>query len=92
MMIMKRMTVTNDVEMDGDGERRTSDWADQDDADERGTCKNSALYCHLISRPDGLKEYNPLAPLVLCRASYGKQWELLEAVSIRLHKPVLCPM
>ena len=54
------------------------------------TCKKSAVYLHLLSRPDCLGVYDDSHFSVLCRARYVQQLKVLEAVCIRIHKPVLC--
>ena len=55
-----------------------------------GTEKKSAVFCHLLSRPDCPSEYDDSHFSALCRASYAKQLKVLEAVCIRVHNPVLC--
>ena len=50
----------------------------------------SAVYLHLLSRPDCLGVYDDSHFSVLCRARYVQQLKVLEAVCIRIHKPVLC--
>ena len=53
-------------------------------------CKKSAVYLHLLSRPDCLSVYDDSHFSVLCRARYVQQLKVLEAVCIRTHKPDLC--
>ena len=48
------------------------------------------MYLHLLSRPDYLGVYDDSHLSVLCRARYVQQLNALEAVCIRIHKPVLC--
>ena len=52
--------------------------------------KKSAVYLHLLYRPDCLGVYDDSHFSVLCRARYVQQLKVLKAVCIRIHKPVLC--
>ena len=61
-----------------------------DETEESDVSKKSAVFCHLLSRPDCLGVYDDSHFSVLCRASYVKQLKVLEAVCIRVHNPVLC--
>ena len=63
---------------------------EQDETEESDVSKKSAVFCHLLSRPDCLSVCNDSHFSVLCRASYVKQLKVLEAVCIRVHNPVLC--
>ena len=62
----------------------------RDEADECDDHNTSAVYLHLLSRPDCLGVYEDSHFSVLCRARYVQQLKVLEAVYIRIHKPVLC--
>ncbi|XP_065180439.1 transcription termination factor 4, mitochondrial-like [Sycon ciliatum] len=63
---------------------------ERDETEESDVSKKSAVFCHLLSRPDCLSVYDDSHFSVLCRASYVKQLKVLEAVCIRVHNPVLC--
>ena len=45
---------------------------------------------HWLSSPDCLGVYDDSHFSVLCRARYVQQLKALEAVCVRIHKPVLC--
>ena len=61
---------------------------ERDEADECVDRKKSAVYLHLLSRPDCLSVYDDTHFSVLCRARYVQQLKVLEAVCIRINKPV----
>ena len=70
--------------------QRTVEGKERDETEESDVSKKSAVFCHLLSRPDCLGVYDDSHFSVLCRASYVKQLKVLEAVCIRVHNPVLC--
>ena len=77
----------------GDGDKtdeEESGGREGDGADEGEIRKKSAVYLHLLSRPDCLSVYDDSHFSVLCRARYVQQLKVLEAVCIRTHKPDLC--
>ena len=77
----------------GDGDKtdeEESGGREGDGADEGEILKKSAVYLHLLSRPDCLSVYDDSHFSVLCRARYVQQLKVLEAVCIRMHKPDLC--
>ena len=77
----------------GDGDKtdeEESGGREGDGADEGEIRRKSAVYLHLLSRPDCLSVYDDSHFSVLCRARYVQQLKVLEAVCIRTHKPDLC--
>ena len=77
------------VEMD-EMDEEESGGKERDEADECVDRKTSAVYLHLLSRPDCLGVYDDSHFSFLSRARYVQQLKVLEAVCIRIHKPVLC--
>ena len=77
-------------EEDDEMDEEKSGGKERDEADECVDRKKSAVYLHLLSRPDCLSVYDDSRFSVLCRARYVQQLKVLEAVCIRIHKPVLC--
>ena len=91
-------------EEDDEMDEEESGGKERDEADECVDRKKSAVYLHLLSRPDCLSVYDDShfsvlcrartvhvrVVRVLCRARYVQQLKVLEAVCIRIHKPVLC--
>ena len=77
----------NEEEDDGMDEEE-SGGKERDEADECVDRKKSAVYLHVLSRPDCLSVYDDSHFSVLCRARYVQQLKVLEAVCIRIHKPV----
>ena len=75
---------------DDEMDEEESGGKERDEADECVDRKKSAVYLHLLSRPDCLGVYDDSHFSVLCRARYVQQLKVLEAVCIRIHKPVLC--
>ena len=76
----------------GDGDKtdeEESGGREGDGADE-GEIRKSAVYLHLLTRPDCLSVYDDSHFSVLYRARYVQQLKVLEAVCIRTHKPDLC--
>ena len=78
-------------EEDDEMDEEELDGKQRDEADEYVDRKKSAVYLQvLLSRPDCLGVYDDSHFAVLCRARYVQQLKVLEAVCIRIHKPVLC--
>ena len=77
-------------EEDDEMDEEESGGKERDEADESVARKKSAVYLHLLSRPDCLSVYDDSHFSVLCRARYVQQLKVLEAVCIRIHTPVLC--
>ena len=77
-------------EEDDEMDEEESGGKERDEADECVDRKKSAVYLHLLSRADCLSVYDDSHFSVLCRARYVQQLKVLEAVCIRIHKPVLC--
>ena len=77
-------------EEDDEMDEEESGGKERDEADECVDRKKSAVYLHLLSRPDCLGVYDDSHFSVLCRARYVQQLKVLEAVCIHIHKPVLC--
>ena len=77
-------------EEDDEMDEEESGGKERDEADECVGRKKSAVYLHLLSRPDCLGVYDDSHISVLCRARYVQQLKVLEAVCIRIYKPVLC--
>ena len=64
-----------------------SDGKEQDEADECVDRKTSAVYLHLLSRPDCLSVYDDSHFSVLCFARSVQQLKVLEAVCVRIDEP-----
>ena len=77
-------------EEDDEMDEEESGGKERDEADECVDRKKSAVYLHFLSRPDCLGVYDDSHTSVLCRARYFQQLKVLEAVCIRIYKPVLC--
>ena len=75
----------------GDGDKTAEEESggrECDGADEGEIRKKSAVYLHLLSRPDCLSVYDDSHFSVLCRARYVQQLKVLEAVCIRRISPI----
>ena len=73
VMMIVRMTTRNE-EGDNEMDEEESGGKERDEADECVDRKKSAVYLHLLSRPDCLGVYDDSHFSVLCRARYVQQF------------------
>ena len=74
----------------GEQDQEVEDESDTDEEEFDIDKRKSAIYKHLVSSPDCRKLFDDSWFSVICCARFFKQFQVLEAVYIRIRDPVLC--